>query len=487
MLGRLRLLLVVLVGALLLGACRVDTTVRVQVDERGAGSVAVRVVLDADAVAQLGTNPWQQLKVDDLRAAGWTVEGPTETGGKTVLTATKAFADATQLPLVLAEVFGPNGLMRDPRLERARSFGETRWTFTATIDPSQGPQSLSDAQVTALLGGQPLGRSVASLEQQSGVSLAAAAGLTIAVQMPGEVSSNAITADGGAPAWRATFANTPVEVFASGTMTDAAARRWVYVAGVAVALLVLLLFWRLVRRGTRGGGGDAEEPFGEVAPPAPPIVSAAAQPATARRARAVEMVVLHDSVLFEPGASLHDVLVPFVVARGGSPDVARIGPQRAALDAGRIDTGSFWYALGVAGDADELDRSLVERLMMSGDLAPLAARLASRGLRLAVFADGPTRWFELIRERFSLDAAVGSWIVSSEVGAHTPDMAAFAAIEFLVQLPFARCLYVDDDPVRLDSAATLGMRAVRLRRDDSVSGPDVDTRTITRLLDLVRA
>jgi beta-phosphoglucomutase-like phosphatase (HAD superfamily) len=520
MLRRPRALLVLVLAALALAGCRVDTTVRVQADERGAGTVDVRVVLDADAVAHLGTNPWQQLKVEDARAAGWALEGPTVDGDRTVFHARKAFAAPSALPAVMAEVFGTDGLVANAGLVRQRDFGRTKWTFTATIDPSRGPQALSDAQVTALVGGQPLGRSLDALQQESGTSLTDAAHLTLAVSLPGEVSSNAVTADGGAPAWSATFANAPVAIVASGTTTDASARLWIAVAAVAVGLLVLLLIWRLLRRGVRRGGVQriaipheagavpAEKLLGaetlvlvpETAPesgletaanPRPDASSvfaeAAPDPTTVPRARAVDAVVLHDSVLFEPGASLHDVLGPFVAARGGPADAALVAASREALDEGRIDTRRFWSSLGLTDPVDELDAALVERLMVSGDLAPMAARLASRDVRLAVFADGPATWFSLMRARFGLDAAVGTWIVSSEVRAHTPDLAAFAAIEFLVQRPFARCLYVDDDPTRLDAAAALGMRAVHLRRDEAHAGPDVDTRTITRLLDLVQA
>ncbi len=63
---------------LLLSACQVDTEVTVQVDDGGSGHVVVDVALDAEAVAQVpGLS--DELRTDDLAAAGWAVEGPTPT------------------------------------------------------------------------------------------------------------------------------------------------------------------------------------------------------------------------------------------------------------------------------------------------------------------------------------------------------------------------------------------------------------------------
>ncbi|MGB1824141.1 MAG: hypothetical protein ACPHO9_06125, partial [Ilumatobacteraceae bacterium] len=72
---RRQLLLVLVLAAGLLSACRLDVDVAVTMDADGSGSVRVRAVADAELVAA-EPGVVEGLAVDDLRAVGWTVTGP---------------------------------------------------------------------------------------------------------------------------------------------------------------------------------------------------------------------------------------------------------------------------------------------------------------------------------------------------------------------------------------------------------------------------
>lgn len=123
---------VALACAVLLGGCKVDTTVSVKSDRDGRGRVSVRVRLDAEAVFALqagGGSLADRVLLDDLAAAGWSVsKWVTEGDGAASVSLTKDFAGEKQLGEVLAEVAGPKGLLRSAR-----------------IDPSRGIASASDA------------------------------------------------------------------------------------------------------------------------------------------------------------------------------------------------------------------------------------------------------------------------------------------------------------------------------------------------------
>jgi len=77
-----------LVGALLflLSACRVDVRIDVTADDTGAGNIAVMADLDAEAVT-LVPGLAEDLRIDDLIASGWVIEGPTQinSGGLRVI------------------------------------------------------------------------------------------------------------------------------------------------------------------------------------------------------------------------------------------------------------------------------------------------------------------------------------------------------------------------------------------------------------------
>ena len=74
----MRRALAVLAAALLVTACRVDTTVTVTVEADGSGTVAVTVTADADVVNQ-APGLADDLRRDDVAAACLTVDGPTAT------------------------------------------------------------------------------------------------------------------------------------------------------------------------------------------------------------------------------------------------------------------------------------------------------------------------------------------------------------------------------------------------------------------------
>ncbi|MEI6403188.1 MAG: hypothetical protein WCP59_13465, partial [Actinomycetota bacterium] len=66
------------VFAIALTACRVDVAVDVEMVENGSGVVTVTAVADAELVAR-APGLADDLRFDDLLAAGWVLEGPATT------------------------------------------------------------------------------------------------------------------------------------------------------------------------------------------------------------------------------------------------------------------------------------------------------------------------------------------------------------------------------------------------------------------------
>ena len=119
---------------LVCSACRVTIAVGVDSHANGSGVVRAGVGLDADAVRQVG-DLGKQLRVDDLRRAGWTILGPRKEGdGRTWVRASKAFADAAGARTAVAELNGPSGPFKDFHLSRHHSFLRTKTSFSGTFD-----------------------------------------------------------------------------------------------------------------------------------------------------------------------------------------------------------------------------------------------------------------------------------------------------------------------------------------------------------------
>jgi len=116
--------------------------------------VRAGIGLDDEALRQLG-DPAKELRLDDLREAGWTVAPPVkEKDGLTWVRIAHRFASPDEADKVAAQL-GP--VFRDLRLVRTRSFTKTKTSLTGEIDLSRGLAAFSDPALDAALGGADLG------------------------------------------------------------------------------------------------------------------------------------------------------------------------------------------------------------------------------------------------------------------------------------------------------------------------------------------
>ena len=243
---RLLLALLVLL-AVVVSACRVDTTVTVALAEDGSGEVRVTTVLDDPAVARLpdldddGVSGAADLvalvRVDDLEAAGWTVGEPAEAGdGGLSLTVSRPFGTPEEADVILAQLTGPDGALRDLHVTRSASFGRTELGFSGTADLSGGLEAFGDEGLAAALDGEPLGQDVAAIEAAVGTPMAEAVTLEVVADL-----------DGDATTWAPRLGDPPLSMAAETTSTDATVLLLTGVAVVAALALVVVLLVRLLR------------------------------------------------------------------------------------------------------------------------------------------------------------------------------------------------------------------------------------------------
>lgn len=236
----LPLLVAVLAGAT--GACQVSLTAGVDVNRDGTGRVVAGLGLDDEAVREVGDLA-TALRLDDVRAAGWQVDPPRKEGdGLTWIRASKPFAQPEQVPAIVAELNGPDGPFRGFTVTRTKSLTRTKTTFTGTVDLAAGLTGLSDAELTAALGDLDLGLDPDGLRTRFGdrLKVQATAGL------PGEITTNAPTSDGGRAVWAPEVGQTvQLEASSSAFRVDP---RLLMAAGAALLLAVTLLAVLLRRR-----------------------------------------------------------------------------------------------------------------------------------------------------------------------------------------------------------------------------------------------
>jgi len=173
-----------LVGALVaLGACRVDATVAVTMTEDGSGSIEVTAVADA-AVVEAAPDLAEDLRLDDLQQAGWTVEGPTAAdGGGLQLVLSHPFASPEEATALLGQLSGEDGMFAGFELEQHHAYARVSTELSGSLSFQDGLADLADDDVVEQIGGAPYLATLADRE----IPVEDALGVRLVVTAPGEV------------------------------------------------------------------------------------------------------------------------------------------------------------------------------------------------------------------------------------------------------------------------------------------------------------
>ena len=447
--ARRLLLLLFAAVALLLSACEVRGVVEIDVAEDTSGVVSLAVSLDDDAVARAGDLA-EQLQVQDMTDAGWTVTAPVkEDDGLTWIRAQKSFASADQLGFVAEET----GVLADVTVARERSFANTDYTFAGAADISGGIEQFGDDALAAQLGGNPVGIDVAALEAELG-PIADLADLTVIVRMPGDVDADGAVVKDNEATWQVRLDDAgPTTMVAAASQGQASPKLWLLGAGLAVIAAIGTALYQ----GAQLLGSRRQPAVAAGRPRATAPAVAPAQPAAAP-VRRLEMVVLDGmGVLFRTGDNVGRLLTPFAREHGSTVDDGAIVEAYRLASMGRLSTAEFWAAIEVDGDADELDRAYVDRVDLSPGAGRFLRRAHEQGLRIACLTNSVNKWVKMLRDRHALDGLVDDWLVSSNIGVRKPDSAAFEALRRASGVPFDNCLLIDDRVEHLNAALLLGM------------------------------
>jgi hypothetical protein len=245
-----RLVVVVALVAWVATACQVKLQAGVDVARNGSGRVTAGVGVDADALKQVGDLA-AALRVDDLRQAGWDVQGPKKEGdGLTWVRASKPFADPASAQTTMAELSGPDGPFRDFHLVRTKTLLRSRTTFTGVVDLSHGLAGLADPDLTAKLGDVDLGLDLDGLRKRFGDDLATSVQVEVAAGLTGKVTTNAPHRDGGRAVWTPELGQT-VQLQATSSAFRIDPRLPAAAGGLVLLLAVALLARRRRRRPRR--------------------------------------------------------------------------------------------------------------------------------------------------------------------------------------------------------------------------------------------
>lgn len=129
-----------------LAGCQTTADIRIELDEAGAGHLAVAVELD-DAAAERVGNLAEVLNVEDLEGSGWDV-----TAGERSALARREIRSAADLELALADLGGRDEIFSDLEFRRRATFARTAVALSGSVDLSGGMAAFGDEDLQRLTG-----------------------------------------------------------------------------------------------------------------------------------------------------------------------------------------------------------------------------------------------------------------------------------------------------------------------------------------------
>ena len=230
-----RRVLLIVISALALTACRLDVEVDVVIEPDGTGIVTVHAVADAELAGKV-PGLVEDLRFDDAVAAGWTIDGPTTTDtGDVEITLTHGVTSPEELANVLNSIGPPFTSMA---AARTTVDDQTSNAIDGVLTLPNGFESFADADLVAAVGGLPFGDEFTA----SAATPADSMSVTFRVKLPGElVSTTGAEVDPDVFQWSAPLDGSSVNVTTQTVQRPAEGGSWA--EPVATAALIALIVW----------------------------------------------------------------------------------------------------------------------------------------------------------------------------------------------------------------------------------------------------
>lgn len=220
-----------------LAGCRVDISVDLIVEPDGTGTITLVATADAEVVAAVPTLA-DELATDDIAAAGWTIDGPTELpdGGLTITLSHEFTSDAEATNLLNS--LGPP--FNQMAVTRNTSGDDTTTRLTGLLGLPDGFETFADDDLVAAVGSVPFSDQIAA----SGATPESSISAVIQAELPGQIDdaeTNGTRLGDNRLEWRAPTDGTILDWRAVSVQSPGDDRWWA--RPLSVLALVLLVAW----------------------------------------------------------------------------------------------------------------------------------------------------------------------------------------------------------------------------------------------------
>lgn len=186
------------------------------------------------------------------------------------------------------------------------------------------------------------------------------------------------------------------------------------------------------------------------------------------------------AVIFDYGSVLSRTLDPepraawerkLGLASGGLQRAVHNDSSWIEAQCGRITVEAYWYTVGTtlgitAAETAALRTAFYRGDVLNDELVRRIDHLRAAGLRLGLLSNFSPE-LRMLLEQQDLLHRFDHITISAEIGVMKPNAAAYRAILDMVALPANTCIFVDDQPVNVEAAQTLGLHGIVFRDNAS--------------------
>lgn len=191
----------------------------------------------------------------------------------------------------------------------------------------------------------------------------------------------------------------------------------------------------------------------------------------------MKQVVIFDvmGVIFTVSDDTNDLLIPYVSAL--KPQIQRDTIKRLYLEAslGNISAHDFWAGLEFPPcdigriQSDYLDTCLT---LDSGFIE--CVKTLKRKYKIALLSNDVAEWSSYLRKKHGIEEYIDYAFISSDLRVRKPDPEIYRQALDGMDIKPSECVFIDDDPRRVDAAAELGIASILFNRNnDSYKGLQV--------------
>jgi hypothetical protein len=233
----IRRVLALCVCAIAFAGCRVDLDVDMTVDADGTGTITLVATADAEVVAAVPTLA-DELAIDDIVAAGWTIDGPaTLPDGGLTITLSHEFSSDVEATNLLNSIGPPFNQMS---MTRNTSGDDTTTRLSGLLGLPDGFESFADEDLIAAVGSVPFGEQIAASGATPETSINAALRATLPGQIDGDETNGTELGDNRLE-WIVPTDGTIVDARAASVQSPGDDRWWA--RPLSILALVALIAW----------------------------------------------------------------------------------------------------------------------------------------------------------------------------------------------------------------------------------------------------